>query len=412
MLGLKEENALQQTPPAATDPALHINEPEQLPAEANARLPFLPWNRQPLTAELTESDLRNLSISNPERHNEIQQHPNCTQELFDWINAQRTPVQAEPASALSEPEWTNWFQQNYGREPYVSELQAAQAAGHVVRQRANGEEKLKQLSQGAKQFAAGTKDFYKKNVAPTVEKTGSGAKDFYASKVVPSVEKARSSEIYEKRILPAANGAVQSVQKFAAQQQSDIRTDKGRAQLMRYALPALALLGIIALLLPIGKANAAIEGMDFSLDDAPMSGRIARFGFFEFYTAALGGWLLFFMLLVLVTGALRLAKPGRIITKISLITGLIVGVITMIISFTLLDALKVLAFSAFGFSADVSVGAGTILLIIVSVLLSAAAIANLVLARKRVTPPVAALPGSAAGTNHDELNQPHTPDAG
>src|SRR5699024_3563861 len=93
----------------------------------------------------------------------------------------RTPVP-------TPEQWAAQFQQEHGREPSMSEYQAALAAGVIA---APGEQQpripdpsLQQMRQGFSQVAAGAKNLYGSRVAPALAQSveRSGAKQFYTDR--------------------------------------------------------------------------------------------------------------------------------------------------------------------------------------------------------------------------------------
>lgn len=102
----------------------------------------------------------------------IQQHPNCYPELRDWIGQQL----AQPEQKPTEEEWARNFQAQHGREPTMSEYQAALQNREMRRTNQTMEE----FSEGAKRAVTGAKNFFDQRVAPAAKNAARQAQDAYS----------------------------------------------------------------------------------------------------------------------------------------------------------------------------------------------------------------------------------------
>jgi|GEM_PF-3552692 len=77
-----------------------------------------------------------------------------------------------PASKPSAQEWSQAFQAANGREPSMSEYQAAVAGGEIAQEGApEHDPSVERMTEGLKQFAQGAKGFYESKVAPAAKST-------------------------------------------------------------------------------------------------------------------------------------------------------------------------------------------------------------------------------------------------
>lgn len=126
-----------------------------------------------LNDDLQPEALAKLAPDRPDLWPQIRRHPNCYPELARWIDmhaAQTAPVPQKPTA----DDWAALFGQANGREPTMSEYQAALASGEIAGE-SKRDQSLQQMSAGARQLATGAKDFYTARVAPAVERTGERA---------------------------------------------------------------------------------------------------------------------------------------------------------------------------------------------------------------------------------------------
>ena len=221
--------------------------------------------------------------------------------------------QASPSAATQTPEaWGASFQQRVGREPSMSEYQAAVAAGEVAQTRTTPS------------FAAGAQE--------AAAAASAGAKDFF-----------------QNRLAPAAQGAARSFQQTV--------TDKNAtpmAKLIRiagFALPAVALLAIVSLFLPA----ATVSGW----------GQEESISMFE---GGDGVVLLIFFILA-IAGAVAWIVLGATWARITAAClGAVGGVVALIATIFVFSGVS----GAGGFGVSATAGFGTVILLLLSILMIAA----------------------------------------
>lgn len=277
-----------------------------------------------------------LAQHRPDLHPLIQRHPNCYPELITWIAAQEPPAPTAPAAptqtAAAQPsasrpaaaplptadEWAARFQATHGREPSMSEYQAALAGGQIAVQR---DASMQQISEGAKQIATGAKDFFNTHIAP------------------------------------AAAGAARTVQQTAAEART---SPTGWRAWLPFALPALGVLGFIAAFLPAVTARAFGTSVSVSFvqsDDAT------------------GTLLIISMLIVIGLSVTALLTRKKWATLAAGIAGISLGAIWLL---TVIVGFANLASSGSMFGVRAAPGFGLILLLIVSIGLLAASVLLLI----------------------------------
>lgn len=276
----------------------------------------------------------------------IQSHPNCYPELHRWIAANLGQQQEQPyaptaqqgswPAPLPTPEqWAAEFQQQNGREPTMSEFRHAQAQGAVAPERKATDPSMQQMSQGAKQLAEGAKGFFTERVAPT------------------------------------AVGSARTLQNSIGGQVQQARKDSNWQSWIPIALPAFALISIIALMLPAMTASAS--GFGFSVSDSQ--------SFFGEDMGGMGWWLLIFLLAVLISALVAIAKTTKRARITAGIIGVVVGLITAYVGFAIIAAAGSFSGSSMWISASASAGPGAVILAICSIGLLLAAILTLVIVR-------------------------------
>lgn len=214
--------------------------------------------------------LARLAQERPDLWPQIRQHPHCYPELAQWIDRNATMTAPAPPKPTSQ-EWAARFQQATGREPSMSEFQAAQASGEIADAHNHRDQSVQQMSAGARQLATGVKDFYKARVAPTVEQAG-------------------------RRVAPTARAATANV-------------PSGWMAKAPLALPVTAFIAIISLFLPVATRRGRAE--NFFADE--LSGE--------------GVFLLVSFLVTIVLAVLALISGNR---KLRLATGIVGGVVGLI----------------------------------------------------------------------------------
>lgn len=234
--------------------------------------------------------------------------------------SQAVPPRPQVPPVVTAEQWGAGFQQTHHREPTMSEYQAAVHAGLIAPEHRPRDPSMQQMADGAKQVVNGARDFFNTKVAPAVE--NSGAKEFLSN-----------------RVAPAAQSAARSMQ------QSTSRPGLAKLRgLATFILPAAAFLATISLFMPVASA------MGFSVN----------------YFSGEGGFLLFIMLVAIaasVVAVIRKANWSRITAGV---VGIVAGLIGMIDGFGTMGSVSGTRYA--------SVGAGVVLLALLSVVMLAAAV--------------------------------------
>ncbi|MGW4106609.1 hypothetical protein [Streptomyces sp. NPDC004976] len=218
----------------------------------------------------------------------------------------------------------------------MPEYQAAVQAGLIAPERRPRDPSMQQMTNGAKQVVNGARDFFNTKVAPAVE--NSGAKEFLSN-----------------RVAPAAQSAARSMQ------QSTSRPGLAMLRgLATFILPAAAFLAIISLFMPVASA------MGFSVN------------YFSDEAGGEGGFLLFTMLVAVI----RKTNWSRVTAGV---VGIVAGLIGMIDGFGTMGSVSGTRYA--------SVGAGVMLLALLSVVMLAAAVLILLSPRQAsAVPPMPSMP--------------------
>ena len=278
----------------------------------------------------------------------IQQHPNCYPELQQWISQRQQHYQPSAPSAQQQPQapsqmtpdqWAAEFQQNTGREPTMSEFRNAQMRGEIAQERKTTDPSMQQMTHGARQIAEGAKGYFSQRVAP------------------PAV------------------GAARNVQKSISDQARQARGGAGWRAWIPAALPAFALLSIIALFLPAATASASAFGFSVSNSQS----------YFDEDAGGLGWWLLIFLLIVLVVAVMAMVNRAKWARITAGVTGIITGLFAAFSSFGIIAAVNNFSGSGMGVSASASAGPGAVILAITSVGMMATAVLTLVMLRGQST---------------------------
>lgn len=222
--------------------------------------------------------------------------------------------------------WTQGFQAEHGREPSMSEFQAAQADGLIAKDRNPA---VQQMAEGVKQFAAGARGLYETRVAPAVER--SGAKDFYQEHVAPAAKVA--GERVHSAIEDATSGSGSS----------QLATWTSRAPLL---IPAAALGAAISLFLPAASRHG--ESVNF----------------FSRSAGGEGGLALFFMLLVIAASVASFVVKAKWAAIVAGALSILAGLMAAVDGFG-----NMVGFAS---QSGVSVGIGSVLLGLLGLVLVAA----------------------------------------
>ena len=286
--------------------------------------------------------LARLAETRPDLWPGIQQHPNCYPQLQQWISqnqGQQPPTasgQQHPHDFLPTPEqWAAEFQRTNGREPTMSEFRDAQAQGMIAHERKPMDPSMQQMSQGARQLAEGARGFFTQRVAPT------------------------------------AVGAARTVQSSVGEQVGQARKSSSWQAWVPIALPAFALIGIIALFFPAATASASGFGLSYSESQT----------FFDDDAGGAGWWLLILHLAVLGFGVTAIANRAKWARITAGTAGVVVGLIAAFSGFGIIGAASSFGGSSMGISASASPGPGAVILAIASLGMLAAAVLTLLTLR-------------------------------
>jgi hypothetical protein len=105
--------------------------------------------------------------------------------------SQAVPPGPQVPPVVTTEQWAAGFRRTHHREPTMSEYQAAVHAGLITPARWPRDPAMQQMADGARQVANGARDFFNTKVAPAVEK--SGAKEFLSNRVAPAAQNAARS---------------------------------------------------------------------------------------------------------------------------------------------------------------------------------------------------------------------------
>lgn len=281
--------------------------------------------------------LGQVAAARPDLWAAILAHPNCYPELADWLR-QRMPGADERPPAPESAETAAHrvtggdrgsvpFEQVQSHQLASMEHQVARALRMLKERRGSLDPSVQQMSAGAKQLAAGAKDYVTNTVAP------------------------------------AAAGAAKSIQRAVNERAGQSPDRANRNTWVPFIGPAAAFIAIISLFLPIGSVSAF--------------GYAISFNYFSEEVGGEGVMLLILMLTSIafaVVSILTRKKWARIMAGI---VGILVGLFGMIDGFGTMANISSLS--------GTSVGAGAVLLAITSSVLFAVAILTL-LPQKRSQP--------------------------
>ncbi|WP_103543560.1 hypothetical protein [Streptomyces sp. SM1] len=219
----------------------------------------------------------------------------------------------------------------------MPEYQAAVQAGLIAPERRPRDPSMQQMTNGAKQVVNGARDFFNTKVAPAVE--NSGAKEFLSN-----------------RVAPAAQSAARSMQQSTS-----------RPGLATFILPAAAFLAIISLFMPV--ASAMGSSVNYFSDEA----------------GGEGGFLLFTMLVAIAASVVAVIRKTNWSRVTAGVVGIVAGLIGMIDGFGTMGSVSGTRYA--------SVGAGVMLLALLSVVMLAAAVLILLSPRQAsAVPPMPSMP--------------------
>ncbi|MEH0432122.1 hypothetical protein QBB34_38485 [Streptomyces stelliscabiei] len=189
-----------------------------------------------------------------------------------------------------------------------------------------------------------------------------GARDFFNTKVAPAVENSGAKEFLSNRVAPAAQSAARSMQ------QSTLRPGLAKLRgLATFILPAAAFLAIISLFMPVASA------MGFSVN------------YFSDEAGGEGGFLLFTMLVAIAASVVAVIRKTNWSRVTAGVVGIVAGLIGMIDGFGTMGSVSGTRYA--------SVGAGVMLLALLSVVMLAAAVLILLSPRQAsAVPPMPSMP--------------------
>ncbi|MDN5816472.1 MAG: hypothetical protein L0J68_06340 [Micrococcaceae bacterium] len=263
--------------------------------------------------------LTQLAQSRPDLWQGISSNLNCPVELANWIRLQipnDPPLQqTQPPAPVTAEEWSARFQRATDREPTMSEYQSAVETGQILPERRPRDPSAEQMAAGAKQIAAGAK------------------------------------ELFNNRVAPAAAGAARSVQGAMKERSAQQPSTTNWTTWAPFALPVTAFVTLVCLFLPAGTAF----GMSINFFDEEAGGE--------------GVFLLVLMLLVIATAVAAIITRKRWARNTAGIVGILVGLVGAIDGFGTMANISSIR--------GASVGAGAVLLAILSIVLLAAAVITL-----------------------------------
>ncbi|MBP5897971.1 hypothetical protein [Streptomyces scabiei] len=253
------------------------------------------------------------------------------------------PPRPQVPPVVTAEQWAAGFRQTHLREPTMPEYQAAVQAGLIAPERRPRDPSMQQMTNGAKQVVNGARDFFNTKVAPAVE--NSGAKEFLSN-----------------RVAPAAQSAARSMQ------QSTSRPGLAKLRgLATFILPASAFLAIISLFMPVASA------MGFSVN------------YFSDEAGGEGGFLLFTMLVAIAASVVAVIRKTNWSRVTAGVVGIVASLIGMIDGFGTMGSVSGTRYA--------SVGAGVVLLALLSVVMLAAAVLILLSPRQAsAVPPMPSMP--------------------
>lgn len=285
-------------------------------------------------ASIAAATLAQLAGAREDLWPAISAHPNCYPALAEWIAQQSVPAPAPKLAAMSSEAWAAQFQRNNGREATMSEYQNALATGEIMQEARSTEDAVAQIAGGAKQLASEAKDFLTTRVAPA------------------AADAARTARTAQR--------------------------DGGWQMWVPFAIPVLAFMGFMSLFLPAASASASIFGNRIS----------HKVSFFGEDAEGVGVMLLVFLLAVLALGVTSIVKNVKWAKLAAAIAGIVVGLISLIVTISLMANVGDSSSNFGAFSVNASVGSGTVMLFIVSILLVAASVITVLRKKAAAQPPV------------------------
>ncbi|WP_141662900.1 hypothetical protein [Streptomyces sp. Wb2n-11] len=254
--------------------------------------------------------------------------------------SQAVPPRPQVPPVVTAEQWAAGFQQTH--HP-MSEYQTAVHASLIVHERRPRDPSMEQMADGARQVVNSARDFFNTKVAPAVE--NSGAKEFFSNRVVP-----------------AAQSAARSMR------QSTSRPGLAKLRgLPTFILTAAAFLAIISLFMPL--ASAMGFSVNYCSDEA----------------GGEGGFLLFIMLVAIAVSAVAVIRKANWSRTTAGVVGIVAGLIGMIDGFGTMGSISGTRYA--------SVGAGVVLLALLSVVvLAAAVLVPLPPRQASAVPPIPSMP--------------------
>ena len=285
---------------------------------------------EPIDPNADGRTLAQLAKDRPDLWEQIKAHPACYPELKTWIEEKQAAAPPQP-SKLSAEQWSAQFQSEHGREPTMSEYQAALTSGTIV---PAGQEdaSLDHMKQGAQELAAGAKEYYASHIAPAAVSAGQSVRD----------------------------------------QVSNAQTSSNWKAWVPLAIPVLALLGIISLFLPAVSVSASALGYGYSQS-------------VSFFDAGDGGFALVILLCALVAGVVGVIIRTKRARTVATVISIAVGAILVLVSiFYISQITSGVSIGGYG-SVHTRAGSGLVMLTIISILLTSAGIVTAVSQRKAPT---------------------------
>lgn len=253
--------------------------------------------------------------------------------------SQAVPPRPQVPPVVTAEQWGAEFRQTHHRDPTMSEYQAAVHAGLIASERRSRDPSMQQMADGAKQVVNGARHFFNTKVAPAVE--NSGAKKFLRNRVAPAAQSAACS---------------------MGQSTSGPGLAKLRG-LATFILPVAAFPAIISLFMPVASA------MGFSVD------------YFSDEAGGESGFLLFIMLVAIDASVVAVTRKANWSSITAGVVGIVAGLIGVVDGFGTMGSVSGTRYA--------SVGAGAVLLALLSVVMLAAAVLILLSPRQTLRiPPV------------------------
>ncbi|MEU3018942.1 hypothetical protein ABZ635_16265 [Nocardiopsis sp. NPDC007018] len=268
--------------------------------------------------------LRHVAAARPDLWQSILNHPNCDAELAAYLRQNSRPATPPPGGHPQGPPHAQGPQTHPGAAPQQGpppQYGPQPPAGPPPQGAPQTEGQPSQASQGAQQMAAGAKDL------------ANGAKAYFTNTVAP-----------------AAVSAAQTVSQRSGQASGTLHWSIW----CRFAIPALALVGIISLLLPLGSVSygGRTEHFNYFSPDAPGEEGVLMLTFYIF---------------VIVFGVVSLLTGQRWALITVAVMGIVTGVFGMLNGFGNASRISSEAYASAGFGA-ILLGISGLALIVAAVI--------------------------------------------